>query len=323
MIKKIGIGIVCAIMACGILAGCGGTTKKAGPEEALQALVTKEGTPIKVGEKDIHILNLDTPPDVKRIDGESAGMVWLNGSIYGITMANDRNLVKLTIKDKKIELAKESLPMDRNSYMDGTDGTQIYYANNRRHHILKDGKDGGIIYDKDAGRFTPFAGGKEGLLWYDNAKIYKVKLENSKITDVDTDNWLQSDEMKSMYQIVMNGDSIFMAGWYDLNVKKEALLFEYNTSGKLIRKFGDGEAGQPGVVNRNIYAVAVTKDYVVLADDSKEIKLYDRKDGKFIGAIKSEDLKFPTHPDCMVQLSDNLVLAHNFSGTSSFTLISL
>lgn len=324
MLKKIGIGIICAVFACGILAGCGGgKSNKDDTVTALQALVTKDGTSIKIGDKDAHVLSLDTPPDIKRIDGESAGMVWMNGAIYGITMANERDLVKLIIKDKKIEVAKDSLKVGRTSYMDGTDGTNIYYRNGQRHHILRDGKDGGIIYDKDMGRFTPFPGGSEGLCWFDNAKVREVELKDGKVTDVDKDNWLQSSEMKSMNHIIVNGDSVFMAGWYDLKVLADGVIFEYNKSGKLIRKYGDGEAGKPGAIVKGIQTFAVTKDYVIVSDDTKDIKVYSRNDGKFIGSFKSEVLKFPTQPDCLTQISDNLVLAHNFSQTSSFTLISL
>ena len=324
MLKKLGVGALCVVLACGILVGCGGNrSHKDDVAASLQTLVNKDGTAIKIGEKDAHVLSLDTSPEVKRLDSESAGMVWLDGALYGITMANERNLVKLTIKEKKIEVAKDPLPLGRTSYMDGTDGTQIYYRNAQRHHILNNGKDGGIIYDKEMGRFTPLPGGKEGFFWFDNAKVTRAKLENGKVTDVDKDNWLRSGEMKSMNHIIVSGDSVFMAGWYDLKVKPDSLVFEYNDSGKLVRKYGDGEAGQPGVIVKGICSLAVTADYVIVADDSKEVKVYNRNDGKFVGIIKSEDLKFPFHPDCLVQLSGNLILAHNFSQTSSFTLISL
>ena len=319
MLGKIGSALLCAALACIMLAGCGGDSGDKGAA-TLQSPVAKGGTAGKYGPKEARVVPLGTPPEVRRIDGEAAGMVWLNDSIYGITMANDRDLVKLSIKGKKIELAKESLRLGRNSFLDGTDGTQIFYKNDTRHHVLKDGKDGGIIYDVEVGRFTPFPGGQEGFLWYDNAEVHKVKLENGKITSVDETEWLKSHSMDGgMNHIVISGEAVFMAGFMRKDGKNQPAVFEFTMDGTQTRIYGEGT---PAFRN-GIYGLAVTKDYVVVADDTKEVRIFSRSDGQFIGSFSCEALKFPNHPDCLVQISDNLLLAHQYSSTSSFTLISL
>ena len=53
--KKLGMGILCAVMACGILAGCGG-----GGDDPMTAMVKSSGQAVKYGDKEAKVLALET-----------------------------------------------------------------------------------------------------------------------------------------------------------------------------------------------------------------------------------------------------------------------
>lgn len=318
MWKKLGVGIICAVMVCGILAGCGDT------DNGLGKVVSSSGKAVKFGEKEGKILLLETPKEVSSLQSSTNNIVWLKDAIYATSYKED-GAMKYTIQDKKIVISKDKVEAKDIAAFQGTDGTRLYYLtkdNPTGLGAINDGKDEGVIYDQHVGYFTPVPGGKEGFIWFNNQVVNPVKMDNGKVTSVLQTNWLKGD-MGGPVGVYVNGDSVFMEGDYKLNGKSHRCIFEYKMDGTLVRKYGEKDEKEPGGL-RSPSGWTATKDYVLIYDGGNGVlNLYKRADGAFVGAAKSSDLGLTVSVENMTFISENLVLLYGYNDASQFALLQI
>jgi hypothetical protein len=321
MWKKLGIGIMCAVMACGVLAGCGGGGSA---DNGLGKVVSTSGKAIKFGDKEGKILRLETPTEVPSLQKSSNNIVWYKDAIFATSYTAD-GAMKYTIQDKKIVVSKDKVEAKNLSAFEGTDGTRLYYRtkdNPTGHGAINAGKDEGVIESKTGGYFTVMPSGKQGFIWFNNKVVYPVKLDNGKVTSVDQTNWLKG-EMGGPVGVVTNGEAIFMEGVFKLDGKNHRCIYEYKLDGSLVRQYGEKNEKEPGGL-RSPSGWTVTKDYVVVYDGGNQLlDLYKRADGSFVGAVKSSDLDLKVSIENMTPISDNLVLVYGHGDYSQFALIQL
>ena len=319
MWKKLGIGIMCAVMACGILAGCGG-----GADNGLGKVVSSNGKAIKFGDKEGKLLTLETPADVPSLQRSTNNIVWLKDTIYA-TSYTQEGIFKYTIQDKKIVPAKDKLEIKNMRPFQGTDGTRLYYSttdNPTGLGVVNGGKDEGVIYDQGIGYFAPAPGGKQGLIWYNNRVVNPVKLDNGKVSSVEQINWLKG-EMSGPVGVIINGESVFMEGGIKVDGKNHNCIFEYKMDGTSVRQYGEKNEKEPGGL-RSPSGWTATKDYVIVYDGGNSVlDLYKRADGSFVGAVKYGDLGLTVSIESMTTIGDNLVLVYGHSGTAQFALLQI
>lgn len=320
MWKKLGLALMCAALACSVLAGCGGGSA----DNGLGKVVASSGKAIEFGSQKGKILALETPEDVPSLYQHSNNIVWLKDTIYA-TGYKGEGVMKYTIQDKKIAPVAEKLDVKNIEAFQGTDGTRLYYVskdNPTGLGVVNNGKDEGVIYDSHVGYFTPAAGGKQGFIWFNNQVVYPVKLDNGKVGSVEQMNWLKGD-MTGPTGVVINGEAVFMLGGFKLDGKNHQCIFEYKLDGTLVRKYGDKNEKEPGGL-RSPSGWTVTKDYVIIYDGGNQLlDLYKRADGSFVGAVKSSDLGLSVSIEYMTPVSDNMVLIYGHGTNSQFALLQI
>lgn len=330
--KNLSAGILCVVMACSILVGCGGAGgggssggSSSTVENTLAKTVAADGKAFKFGDKDGKILAIETPKDFKQLKYFNSSLVWLKGAFYAVGNDDGAGLAKYMIKDKKIDIPKDNVITKDAVFLQGTDGTYMYYQDkDSKMHFVVDDKEGGISYDKSTGWFAPAPGGKKGLQYFNNQVVYDVTLDKGKYTEVGTKNLL-TEKMNGPTRVYINGDAVFMEGGYDKTANETIyLIYEYKMDMSFVRKYGDMSIKEPGGLNGNFYMTAA-KDYVVAFDVVKYVlNIYSRKDGKFIAAVNKDDLGIIGEIKSMVPVQDNLILAYDFDeGVSHFYLIQL
>ncbi len=276
MKKKLICGILAALMACS-LAGCGGEKPKAKP-------ATPPVASVKAGEKTVDVYEY-TGADWSVINDRMLNLTRNGDQLYFLDFAKQgkkgilyqAKMEQETLKDMKavadnIILSHDLTPVGQNLYF-VQDGNLSYY----------DGKE---VHKTDTNRSRSddifAAAGKDNEIYrYYNGKqkIEKGKLENGKFTEGDTFLTLPADYGQ------VNGKTLV--------AEKDALYFQYD-AGKLHRTdVYDLKGKLRFTIDTGSYAknIVVTSHYVVVPDKKKNVKIYDKKDGKEIGTCQLPKLE--------------------------------
>ncbi len=277
MKKKLICGILAALMAC-TFAGCGGGEKpKAKPAAPPVASV-------KAGEKTVDIYEY-TGADWTLIKDRMLELTRNGNQLYFLDFGKQGNkaiLYQATVEQETLKDMKAVVDNVVLSHGLTLVGKNLYFVQNGNLSYY----DGKAVHQTDTNRsrtddiFT--AAGKDNEIYrYYNGKqkLEKGKLENGKFTEGATFLTLPSDYGRT------NGKTLV--------AEKDALYFQFDAKAKHQTDVYDNKGKLRYTIDTGSYAknIVVTSHYVVVPDKKKNVKIYDKKDGKEIGECKLPKLE--------------------------------
>jgi hypothetical protein len=281
VIKEIAVLLTAVVLAGSFLIGCGGGGG-GGQEKAAV------GTAFQYNGREGHVLPLDSQ-DMPEIQG---GALWFNGGLY--VNVKGKGIMKASIHDKKLAIDQGASVITRRLARDmSTDGKHMYITNYYHTYGIENNQLTGLV-TREYGNFIPVVGGTKAYIWMENQPFREVTLVNGQAVTTEPSflqNYSQFPEpVHSLQDGVADSDNLYLLGTYT-DTSLGALVssvYAFKHDGTYVRKYGNSDTNQPDCIAEG-HVMALTKDYVLVSND-KNIFVFQKNDGHFVGKIVPADL---------------------------------
>ncbi len=327
MLKKLGYGIIIGLMACSVVAGCGGGNKGAssgGPATTTTSSASKADAELKFGSYTAKMYKVENSAQLFLANRNNRPKrVSINGkNMYAMT--DQKYLAKLVI-----DANKKSITMDNPALVSGlwdnaqisANGYGVYFSKSTRPYFLSNTGNKEIMVDGQSGHIEALDD-RNGYRYINQNEVRKVELKSSgvvaKTLDVVRPDYTVrrggKDTIGANVVILSDRDGFYAFGNGLSNGRTIGRGVYYDKNNRLTAVYGadykkDAPAQDKGYITQSGDAV-VTDRYALICDKAKAmVNLYDKKTGRCHGALSFTEVGGPnTKYISMAKIERNKVL---------------
>lgn len=312
MLKKVAYGIMIGLLACSVVAGCGGGNKggSSGGSTSTSSSIKKPDVELKFGSYTAKMYKIENSAQL--FLGYSTGKVKrlsIDGKdLYAITAKGDLAKLKIDAMNKTIAMDNPLLTTDLwNNSQVSANSNGVYYVKKSRLYFY------GKTRDKEQqviNKFTQLEAinGNSGYMYMNQGPVNKVELKGdgviSKVGQEVRPHMSRrrggKDSIGANCFILTdtNGFYVFGDGGAKQGVPSHGIGVWYDKDNKIKATYG-GEKNQQSMTDGPGYIAgagdaAVTNRYVVFCDKTRgNVHLFERSSGRFLGTLSYDEVGGP------------------------------